>query len=302
MITLHDGEGGLPFISIENQAARAKICLLGATVLEYQPSGAEAVLWTSPNSRFEVGTPIRGGIPVCWPWFGPHPTDGLAAPDGVSQLPSHGFVRTLLWEVSRVEEDLAEQTLVELSCRETEETLRLWPHEFSLKLRVQVGKELQVALETTNHGAQEFSLSAALHTYFAISDIENIQIDGLENTPFLSKVHNYARFVEAAPVHIAENVDRVYLDTPTTCTIHDTGERLFGRGKAERRILVEKEGSRTTVVWNPWAKLAAEMPDLGPETYRQYVCVEAVVGPQEEMVLAAEAMHVLTQRVRVEAA
>ena len=286
MINLHDGDGGLPFISIQNQAGRAKICLLGATVMEYQPAGADPVLWTSPNSRFLVGTPIRGGIPVCWPWFGPH----LVNP----ALPSHGFVRTLLWEVSRAEEELAEQTLVELACHENDETLKLWPHAFILKLRVRVGKELQIELETTNRGAQEFPFSAALHTYFAISDIGNIQIDGLENTPFLSKVHNYARFVESAPIQIGENVDRVYLDTTAVCTIHDPALR--------RRIVVEKEGSRTTVVWNPWAKIAAEMLDLGPDTYRRYVCVESVIGPQEEMALAAGGTQVLSQRIRVGAA
>jgi glucose-6-phosphate 1-epimerase len=283
MITLHDGDGGLAFISVQNQAARAKICLLGATVMEYQPAGAEPVLWTSPNSRFAVGTPIRGGIPVCWPWFGQSATPGL---------PAHGFVRTLLWEVSRAEEESAEQTLVELACHENEETLKLWPHAFNLRLRVHVGAELRVELETSNRGALEFDFSAALHTYFAISDIGDIQIDGLEKTPFLSKVHNFARFVESAPLRIGEQVDRVYLDTETACTIHDA---------AGRRIVVEKYGSRTTVVWNPWAKLAAEMADLGPETYRKYVCLETVVGPQEEMKLAAGETHVLKQRIRVEA-
>lgn len=300
MITLSDGEGGLPFISIQNQAARAKICLLGATVVEFQPVGAEPVLWTSPNSRFEAGTPIRGGIPVCWPWFGQHPTQ--------SGMPSHGFVRTMMWEVSRAEEVFEEQTLVELACRENEDTLKLWPHAFSLRLRVRVSTMLQLELETTNRGMQAFPFSAALHTYFAISDIGAIQIDGLENTPFLSKVHNYARFVEAGPVRIGENVDRVYLDTEAACTIHDAGERPSGRtpagvrsgGKAERRIVVEKEGSRTTVVWNPWAKISAEVADLGPEAYRKYVCVEAVVGPQEEKKLGPGETHVLTQRIRAE--
>ncbi len=282
MITLHDGDGGLPFIRIENQAARAKICLLGATVLDYQPLGAEPVLWTSPNSRFEVGTPIRGGIPVCWPWFGQSATPGL---------PAHGFVRTLLWEVSRVEEGSAERTLVELACHESAETLKLWPHEFTLKLRVLVGKELQLELETINRGAQEFGFSAALHTYFAISDIENIQIDGLENTPFLSKVHNFKQFVQAGPIRIDQQVDRVYLDTVAACTIHDSGSK--------RHILIEKEGSRTTVVWNPWAKLAAEMADLGPEAYRKYVCVETVVGPQEDMKLAAGGTHVMIQKIKI---
>ena len=289
MITLHDGEGGLPFISIQNGAARSKICLLGATVLEYQPARAQPVLWTSPNSHFEEGKAIRGGIPVCWPWFGQHPTD--------ASLPSHGFVRTMLWEVSRVEELSPEQSLVELSCRENAETKKLWPHTFILKLRVRVGKELRLELEMTNRGSQKFGFSAALHTYFAISDIANIRIDGLEDTPFLSKVHNFARFVESGPLHIDQQVDRVYLDTPATCTIHDTGE---GSSKRSRRLVVEKEGSRTTVVWNPWARLSAEMADLGPEAYRKYVCVETVVGPQEEMTLAAGATHMLTQQIRVE--
>ena len=107
----------------------------------------------------------------------------------------------------------------------------------------------------------------------------------------MSKVHNFKQFVEAGPIRIDQQVDRVYLDTVAACTIHDSGSK--------RHILIEKEGSRTTVVWNPWAKLAAEMADLGPETYRKYVCVETVVGPQEDMKLAAGGTHVMTQKIKI---
>ena len=143
-----------------------------------------------------------------------------------------------------------------------------------------VGKELRLELETTNRGAQEFSFSAALHTYFAISDIANIQIDGLENTPFLSKVHNLPAICSSrADPHRPKGRPGIpgHESRPARSTIL----------ALKRHILIEKEGSRTTVVWNPWAKLAAEMADLGPEAYRGFVCVETVIGPQEEMTLAA---------------
>jgi glucose-6-phosphate 1-epimerase len=283
MVRLEKGAGGLQFIEIENQAARASICLLGATVMEYQPAGSAPVLWTSPNSRYQAGTPIRAGIPVCWPWFG-QPT----TPD----LPPHGFARTRLWEVARVEDETPGRSVVELSCTDDDSTHQLWPHRYDLRLRVSVGAELGVALLTTNRDEQPFPFSAALHTYFAVSDIANIQINGLENVPFLSKVHQFQQFVEAEPVRIGEQVDRVYLDTLSTCQLHDSGWH--------RRIVIEKEGSRTTVVWNPWAKISAEMADLGPDMYRQYVCVESVVGPQEHLELPPSATHTLTARIRVE--
>ncbi len=283
MITIQDGNGGLPFVQIQNRAAKARICLLGATVMEYQPVGSAPVLWTSPNSRYMVGTPIRAGIPVCWPWFGQP-----ANPD----LPSHGFVRTRLWEVTRVEEETPERTIVELGCADDDSTRQLWPHRYRLRLRVTVGSELSVALLTTNRGETAFPLSAALHTYFAISDIANIQIDGLENLPFLSKVHDFEQFVDAAPVRIGEQVDRVYPDTESACLLHDPAWN--------RRIVIEKEGSRTTVVWNAWAKISAALADLGPDMYRQYVCVESVVGPQENKELPPGETHTLTARIHVE--
>lgn len=282
VITQKIENGGLPFIHIQNEAAQAKICLLGATVMEYQPHGAAPLLWTSPNSQYALGAPIRGGIPVCWPWFGQASTPGL---------PAHGFVRTRLWTVTQMLDETPQRSVVELACADDEATRQIWPYAFDLRLRVMVGAELSVALIATNTGTSPFPFSEALHSYFAISDIDNIQIDGLENVPFLSKVHNYARFVEAEPIHIAKQVDRVYLDTESACTIHDSAWN--------RHILVEKSGSRTTVVWNAWAKLSAEMADLGAEMYRQYVCVETVVGPQEQQVLPAGETHVMTAVIRL---
>ncbi len=169
---------------------------------------------------------------------------------------------------------------------------QLWPYHFSLELKVTVGAELVLTLTSINRDERDIPFSAALHTYFRVADVAKIRIDGLDQVPFLSKVHNYEPFVESGPIVIGERVDRVYLNTKSTCTIEDPG--------FNRKIVVEKSGSRTTVVWNPWAKLSAEMPELGPEAYRQFVCVETVVGPQEQMVLPAGKTHAMTARIRVE--
>lgn len=284
MVITQEGNGGLPFVYIVNQAAQARIGLLGATLMEFQPEGAAPVLWTSLNSRYAVGTPIRAGIPVCWPWFGVHATPGF---------PSHGFVRTQMWTLIRSEEISPELTLVELGCEDNAESHQLWNHQYSLRLRVEVGSDLKVTLATTNRGTADFPFSAALHTYFQVSDISNIQIDGLENVPFLSKVHNYEQFVEAEPVKISGQVDRVYLETDTATVIHDS--------EWQRRIVIEKEGSHTTVVWNPWSKTSKDMVDLGEDAYRHFVCVETVVGPQEHKRLPAGKTHELTARIRLEA-
>ena len=277
------GDGGLPFVRIQNQAGMARVCLLGASVTEFAPAGTQPVLWVSPNSQYKAGKPIRGGIPVCWPWFGQHATPGF---------PMHGFVRSEMWHVVRVEDSAADQTSVVLGIEDNAESHQLWPYHFSLELKVTVGADLVLTLTSINRDERDIPFSAALHTYFRVADVATIRIEGLDQVPFLSKVHNYEQFVESGPIVIGERVDRVYLNTESTCTIDDPG--------FSRKIVVEKSGSRTTVVWNPWAKLSAEMAELGPEAYRQFVCVETVVGPQEQMVLPAGKTHAMTVRIRLE--
>ena len=276
------GDGGLPFVRVQNRAGMARVCLLGATVTEFEPTGAHPVLWTSPNARYELGTPIRGGIPVCWPWFGQHATPGF---------PAHGFVRSQMWQVLRVEETADDRTMVVLGIEDNAESHQLWPYRYSLELKVTVGAGLDVTLVSKSRDERTIPYSAALHTYFRVSDITAIRIDGLDQVSYLSKVHNYEQFVDHGSILIGERVDRVYLNTESTCSINDPG---FGR-----KVLVEKSGSRTTVVWNPWARLSAEMPELGADAYRQFVCVETVIGSQEQMVLPAGKTHEMVARIRL---
>ncbi|MEZ4640681.1 MAG: hypothetical protein R2856_37945 [Caldilineaceae bacterium] len=185
------GPGDLPVARVRNDFAIAEIALLGAHVLSYQPHDTEPVLWVSSQSNFAVGKPIRGGIPVCWPWFAGHPTD--------SNKPAHGFVRTALWTVLDTRTTRDDRTEIELGFESNEDTLSLWPHPFALRLRVTVGPALTVTLFTCNTGDEPFNFTGALHTYFHVGDAAQIAIHGLDGVDYLDKVDGMAAKPSKAP-------------------------------------------------------------------------------------------------------
>jgi D-hexose-6-phosphate mutarotase len=278
------GPGDLPTARIDNRHARAEICLLGAHVLSFQPHGEKPILWLSGESHFAVGKPIRGGIPVCWPWFAAHPTD--------SSKPSHGFVRTALWSLlaTRSLEDGATQ--IELGIESNEETLALWPHRFELRLVATVGKTLTVELISRNPGEAAFRYTGALHSYFTVGDAAGIAIHGLEDGDYLDKTEAFARKTQRGPIQISGSTDRIYLDTNAECVIHDPG--------LGRRIHVGKDNSHTTVVWNPWISGAARLPDFGDNEYRGMVCVETARAAEDVATVPAGGEDRLTARIWVE--
>lgn len=252
------GQGGLATVQIDNPHGRAAVTLHGGHVLSFQPRGERAVLWISRHSHFTPGVPIRGGIPLCWPWFGPHPTD--------AGKPSHGFARTAMWSVTGLEVLPDRRTRVRLALSDSEHTRALWGHAFALELVVTAGTELDVELVVRNPGPTAFDCTGALHSYFAISDIAAIRIDGLGGGEYLDKVLNHQRLTQAGPIEITRETDRVYVDTKADCVIADAGWR--------RAIRIGKRGSRTTVVWNPWVERARQLGDFGDDEYRGMVCVE----------------------------
>jgi len=195
---------------------------------------------------------------VCWPWFGPHGSE--------ASFPGHGFARTVPWAVERTEA-LADATRIVLALQQGDATRAQWPHASSAQLVVTVGRELSCDLITRNLGDAPFVLGEALHTYFAVSDIRNAPIRGLEGCAYWDKAAGGVDGRQEGAIVIGGEVDRVYLDTAADCAIDDAGWR--------RRIRIRKEGSRSTVVWNPWAEKAEKMGDFGPEGYLGMVCVES---------------------------
>lgn len=254
-----DSATGLPRLNIRTSVASAQVYLQGAHLAAWHPAGAtEPVLWTSRESLFQPGKAIRGGVPICFPWFGPHAGDPAA--------PMHGFARTLPWTLVGASEDGAGTVMVELELA-GETVSPHWPHAFSCRYRVTVGATLRMELEVRNTGTEPFTFEEALHSYFGVADVRAATVTGLEQTQYLDKVSGFTRRSQGAePVRFEGETDRIYLDTPAACIIRDPAGR--------REITVRKTGSDATVVWNPWVAKARAMADFGDDEWMEMVCVE----------------------------
>lgn len=268
-VTFRAGPGGLAAAVIENEHASALITFAGGHVVHYQTKGQEPVLWVSPNAVFEAGKAIRGGVPVCWPWFGQHPTD--------SSKPMHGFVRTMVWNLAGTRALEDGSTEVRLFITDTPETRALWPHPFRLEIIVTVGPALRVELAAFNTGSEPFTYTAGLHPYFQVSDTSRIRITGLEGVSYLDKEDGFRRKPGEETLRISGPFDRIYTGTERDMVIHDEG---YGRA-----IRIHKSGSRTSVVWNP-GENAARMPDLGAGNERTFVCAETVNAVDDTVTVA----------------
>lgn len=254
------GKGGWPYVHLENNGSTAFISLYGAHVLHYTPKDEKDVLWMSPTSFFEQGKPIRGGIPVCWPWFGPHESD--------SSKPMHGFARLSVWEVAKTQVNAKGETELLLSLSDNAETKTLWPYSFRASIVITLGDKLIVTLQVHNTGNEPFTMTEALHTYFQVGEASQITIEGLEGYTYLDGLNQNAPVVPTERlIEIKKEENRRYLNTTATCIINDP--------VLNRIIRVEKQNSNTTVVWNPWIATAKSMPDFDDESYKTMVCVEA---------------------------
>jgi glucose-6-phosphate 1-epimerase len=252
------GNSGLPRISITTPAATAEIYLHGAQVTSWRPAGGEEVIFLSEHSQFEAGKAIRGGIPVCFPWFRNKVDDPKA--------PSHGVVRTKAWELDSVESQ-ADTVVVSLSTVSDEGTRAWWPHDFHLVHRATIGAELMQELVTTNTGAAPARFEEALHTYYRVGAAEKVRISGLDGVAYLDNTDRNREKRQAGDIVLTAQTDRAYLDTTHAVEILDPILR--------RRIRLEKQNSRTTVVWNPWSTGAQTLSDLGDDEWRTMACVEA---------------------------
>lgn len=273
---------GLIIAEIQNDLATARLCLQGAHLMSWQPySTAMPVIWLSNDVRLAPGTPKRGGMPICWPWFGAHPDYELDR-----SYPAHGFARTVPWHMidSGIEADGA--TRVVLKTSDCAQARRQWPYASEVVVTMIIGETLKVSLATTNTGAESFVISEGFHTYFQISDIEKIKVTGLDGAEYLDKTQHFERFRQHGDITFDGETDRVYINNENTCHIDDP---VF-----KRRIVIEKSGSRSTVVWSPWVMKAAIMGDLGPNNgWRRMVCVESVNAVSNSVVVASGDTHII---------
>jgi glucose-6-phosphate 1-epimerase len=273
------GGGGLTRMVITAPASgEAHVYLHGAHVTHYQRRGEKPILWMSGKSWFEVNKPIRGGVPVIFPWFGPRA--------GYPDSPAHGFARLSEWLVESLAIDGDEIVTVVLQLKANPQTRALWPYDFTLRHRIVIGRTLTMTLEVENTGPEPFTFENALHTYFAVGDVRETATAGLENAEYLDKTDGMQRKKQAPePIRITQETDRLYEGTRKTCVLDDPTTR--------RRITVAKSGSNTTVVWNPWIGKAAAMTDFGHDEWPRMLCIETANAGANAITLAPTKTHAM---------
>ncbi len=278
------GQGRLTHAVITTAQAQAHVYLHGAHVTHFQPDGQKPLLFISAKSWFEPDKPIRGGVPVIFPWFG--------ASTSNPQAPAHGFARTSLWAVEAAKRLGDGRVSLTLSLAPPGSGQKWWPHEFEARYTIVVGESLELALEIRNTSSTHIVFEEALHTYLAVADVRRVSVTGLANREYLDKVDVTKRKRQGPePIRFEGETDRVYLDTQDTVTLDDPAQ--------DRRISVSKEGSNTTVVWNPWINKARAMADFGDDEWPHMACVEAANAAQNAVQLAPAAFHTLRAIIRV---
>lgn len=269
---------GLPLLSIDNAYAKAEISLFGAQVLSYQRHGEPDTIWLSDKAVLDGSRPIRGGIPICWPWFGPSPSRVG------SGKPAHGFARTTLWTLDAVS-DVEEGTLVHLSLCDNEATQALWPHAFELALDVLVSKTLSLELITRNTGNEPIVYNAALHTYLHISAPENVSVSGLGEPYSRILVPQEAR--QQGALRLLAAIDRIYHQPEAMITVID--------GKRTTRVVSSNNDS--VVVWTPWLEGAIAIDDMSNNGYRTMLCVESAITDNAGVTVFLKEEHRLSTRI-----
>jgi glucose-6-phosphate 1-epimerase len=252
------GHGGLPMVRVTTKAATAEISLHGAQVTQWKPAGAEEVLFLSGKSYWDAGHAIRGGIPVCFPWFGDKADDANA--------PKHGFVRTREWRLDSMNA-LDDGTVTLVCITESDTATRpWWPREFCVAYRITVGAKLRLELTVINRGKALMRFEEALHSYLRVGQVQDVMVRGLDGIAYLDKTDAFRGKMQDGEIRFTGQTDRIYLNASDAVDVVDT--------KLGRIVRTEKVNSQNTVVWNPGMEQTAKLSDLADDDWQQMVCVE----------------------------
>jgi len=278
-------EGGFAMIEVDNDYATAVISTYSGQIMAYQPKTEKnPLLFLSDLAIYESGKAIRGGLPICWPWF----AEDIKGKD----LPAHGFVRDQQWQIVKTQKLDDGSTKVILEISHNQYSLKLWPYKFKLQIAITISSSLKVELMTENLDDKPFTISQALHSYLAIGDVNKIEVTGLDGLSYLDKTADFTERNQRDDVVIDGAVDRIYQDVENDVLLNDP---VF-----DRKIRVSSQGSNTFVVWNPGEKVAATMIDLADDGYKQFVCIEAANTAGDKVTIAAGESHCLTVNYSIE--
>jgi glucose-6-phosphate 1-epimerase len=284
-------QGQLPCLHITHPKFFAEICLQGAQLTRFSPTQGPDLIWLSQSADYIKGQGLRGGIPICWPWFGSlakNPTcikNQVEAETFNYETLAHGFVRKLDWQLTAYAESVHGVEL-SLTIKHSEESLKIWPFEFSLTCHFILSDDIEIQLETTNLSKQDMHFSQALHSYFPTDNIHKTRILGTEQQRYVDTLDNWCVKTQQQPVSVKEEVDRIYF------------------GKANYTILMPRDvitvssNSSSTVIWNPWINKSKRLSQFGPNDYESMLCIESANVLDDSVSLASDASHTLSLTIR----
>jgi glucose-6-phosphate 1-epimerase len=276
----------LPCWRVQTADADLLIAEQGAQILSYRRSGEPPLIWLSEQARGLRGQSVRGGVPVCWPWFGDlarNPAALLAQYRG-DAAPFHGLVRNLAWEC-REQEIEGDGVRLLFVCPQPEDGLPGWPHAVEVALEIRLDSRLHIALRSHNHGQRAVWLSQALHSYFAVSDIRTVEVRGLENRRYIETLDDWRECSQEGPLRFEGETDRIYLDLPARLELHDSGW--------QRRLCLESRSAHTAVLWNPWIAKARRLSQFAEDAWQGMLCIETANVWDDCIELAPGARHAL---------
>ena len=265
-IAFRVADNGMPMLVLVNGYGSCEISLYGGQVTGYRPMGHVPVLFKSRESAQEEGKQIRGGIPLCWPWFGAPPSP---------ELPRHGFARLVYWDILSTQYD-SKTTEAVISLVDNEKTRALWPHSFELTQKITLSDNLTIDVTTLNNGPEPFAISQSIHPYFKVRDITNISVQGLEDCQFSDLFTKESR-IQEGPLTIDKESYYIYSNEKSACALKDEG--------LGRNIAVTYSGMNKLIVWNPWTEKSKQIEDFGDDEYKGMITIAPATLPEENSVL-----------------
>lgn len=272
---------------IRHGQAELLVAQQGAHILSYQLAGQPPLIWLNDEAVFKTGKSIRAGVPVCWPWFGNFDRNpqSVQAMRTSNEAPSaHGFVRAMDWELGSIEAE-GETLKVEFLLPYPEGGFPGWPHQVDLTLSIRLDEQLHIHLTSHNRGAETVSISQALHSYFAVSDVRDVHVEGVDGLNYIETLDNWKTVTQSGDLRFTGETDRIYLDAPPQLSIVDPAW--------ERRIVLTSSGSRTAVIWNPWIDRAAAFSDMADDGWQRMLCIETANVMGDVVNLKPGASHTL---------
>ncbi|SIN77343.1 D-hexose-6-phosphate mutarotase [Salinivibrio sp. ES.052] len=263
----------VPILRVAHPSCSATISLFGGHLITFAPSGEKSLTWMSDNAIYDAKTPLRGGVPICWPWF------------GNTGQPSHGFARRQMWQLAKIEET-PEGATIQLELFDSEASRALWPHRFHATVTFTLTHQADIALTVTNTDKHPWTMGGALHSYLAVEDSEQVNVEGV-GCQYLDNFAAGKQCPAPGKVTFQEPVDRIYTGAKETLTLTDP--------LGNRRLKVNNRGATSAVIWNPGQAAAVKMADMEDNGYLKFVCIEAAIEQPTQVVHPRQSYTLATQ-------